>query len=391
MNSMYLNVLQVYYEPAPAGQTKHVFALADALSRHGHTVTVVMPDNLGRRQLADADKSASSGANQASIVLVPLPMRKLFWPWESVLALWRLVRDAEPDIVHVHSLEAGLCGRLTSWLASRSRRNSTHIAYTPQTIDIRRARWHVLYRLLERFLGTFTDAVISVNRADRQRLLRWGIPPHKVVAIHNGVELGALGDYPNVASARQSLGLDVDRPLVMQVARLSAQKDPLAFVQGAALVVRRRPDAQFALVGQGPMRDAVASCIQALGLGKHVHLLGWRDQAHRLMAAADIVTLTSRWEGSPYSLLEAMAASRPVVATAVNGCPEIVADRETGLLVPPGDVPAWAARVAELLNRPALAAEMGVQGRRRAEQLFSVQTTTRHTEQLYRSLAKGEA
>jgi glycosyltransferase involved in cell wall biosynthesis len=176
----------------------------------------------------------------------------------------------------------------------------------------------------------------------------------------------------------------------MQVARLSAQKDPLAFVEGAALVVRERPDAQFALVGEGPLRDAVAARIQELGLKGHVHLSGWHDEAFKLMAAANVVSLTSCWEGAPYTLLEAMAWSRPVVATAVNGCPEIVVDGGTGFLVPPGDTITWARRVVDLLSDPAMAAAMGGEGRIRVEERFSLRDVVARTESLYQRVAKAQ-
>jgi glycosyltransferase involved in cell wall biosynthesis len=142
------------------------------------------------------------------------------------------------------------------------------------------------------------------------------------------------------------------------------------------------------MVGQGPLRDSIGSRIASLGMRERIRLLGWWDHARRLMVAADIVTLTSRWEGAPYSLLEAMAASRPVVATAVNGCPEIVADRESGYLVPWGDTSAWAAKVLDLLDHPRHAARMGKAGRTRVESLFSIQETTAHTLALYARLAQ---
>jgi glycosyltransferase involved in cell wall biosynthesis len=175
----------------------------------------------------------------------------------------------------------------------------------------------------------------------------------------------------------------------MQVARLSAQKNPVAFVDGAGLVAQRHPATQFVMIGQGPLEERVLARIQALGLQEHVHMLGWRDQACLLMAAADVISLTSRWEGAPYSLIEAMAASRPVVATAVNGCPEIVVDQETGYLTPPDDVAAWAAQVSQLLERPQIGKEMGKAARKRAETKFSLQATTACTAQLYRHLVQS--
>ena len=107
------------------------------------------------------------------------------------------------------------------------------------------------------------------------------------------------------------------------------------------------------------------------------------------MPAADVVTLTSRWEGTPYTLLEAMACSRPVVATAVNGCSDVVVDGGTGFLAPPGDTTAWAGRIVDLLRDPAMAAGMGQRGRSRVEQRFSLREMVARTESLYQRVAQA--
>jgi glycosyltransferase involved in cell wall biosynthesis len=370
-----LNVLLVYYEPMPAGQTAHVLSLALGLDSGKHRVTVVLPAGLER---------SIAAFRRAGVEVVPLPLRKVAWPPRAVLALARLIRQQDVDIVHIHSQEAGLLGRVVARMA-----RAQGVIYTPQTIDIRRARWYWLYVLLERALAHATDAIISVNEGDRVRLIRWGIPPHKIVTIPNGIDLGAFGGVGDVDALRRTLGLAPGRPLVMQVARLSAQKAPLAFVDGAAQAIHQCPEAQFALVGEGPLRDAVAARVRGLGLEGHVRLLGWRDEAFKLMRAADVVSLTSRWEGAPYTLLEAMGWSRPVVATTVNGCSEIVVDGETGFLVPPGDTAAWAGRVVDLLSDPVRAAAMGRQGRRRVEERFSLRGMITRTERLYQRVAEA--
>jgi glycosyltransferase involved in cell wall biosynthesis len=387
-----LGILLIYYEPIPAGQTAHVLSLVRVLDRRRFRVTVVLPAGLDR---------SIAAFGQAGVEVVPLGLRKLVWSPRAIVALARLIRRQGVDIVHVHSQEAGLLGRAVARMAG-----ARSVIYTPQTIDIRRVRFHWLYVLFERILAYLTDVIVSVNGPDRERLIRWGIPPHKIVTISNGIDLSAFeGPAPSTpvlsqaegvegpvdaGSLRRALGLDQDRPLVMQVARLSAQKDPLAFVEGAAHVIRERPEAQFALVGEGPLREAVAARIQELELRGHVHLLGWRDEAFRLMPAADVVTLTSRWEGTPYTLLEAMAWSRPVVATAVNGCPDIIVNGGTGFLVPPGDTTAWAGRIVDLLRDPAMAAAMGQQGRRRVEQRFSLREMVARTESLYQQVAQAK-
>jgi glycosyltransferase involved in cell wall biosynthesis len=369
-------ILFVYYEPQSSGQTAHVLSLARGLDRRRYEVTVVLPVDLDRTITA---------FEQIGVRVVPLSLRKVLWSPQTIIALARLIREWEPDVVHVHSQEAGPPARVIVRLAGAGA-----ILYTPQTIDIRRTRWHWLYVLFERTLARITDLIISVNESDRRRLIQWGIPPHKVVTVPNGIDLAAFQRPTGVGELRLAFGLDVHRPLVIQVGRLSAQKDPLAFVKGAAQVVRACPDAQFALVGDGPLGGEVAALLCELGLEGHVHLLGWQDQASELMAAADVVTLTSRWEGTPYALLEAMACSRPVVTTAVNGCPEIVVEGLTGFLVPPGDTAAWAGAVTSLLKDPAQASAMGRRGRHRVEERFTLPRMIARIEALYEQVASPQ-
>lgn len=367
------HLLLIYYEPTPSGQSTHVLSLVERLPRERYRLTLVLPDRIlpALRPLLPDD-----------IEVVPLPLRKLLWGPGVILPLRRLIRRRQIDLIHVHSQEAGLPMRLIAPLIG----GRSPLLYTPQTIDIRRKRWHWLYLGLERLLAPLTDRIISVNEADRQRLLSLGIAPAKVVTIPNGIDLSRFTAPGDPAELRRSLGLDIDRPLVMQVGRLTAQKDPLMFVAGAARVLREIPQAQFAMIGEGVLHEEVADRIAELGLSDQIRLLGWRDEAFRLMPAADIITLTSRWEGTPYTLLEAMAWARPVVATAVNGCPEVVEDGLTGYLVPPGDSGLWAEKAIILLHEKEKAAEMGRQGRRRVEEIFSVERMAADVEALYRSL-----
>lgn len=364
-----LKVLLVYYEPQSSGQTAHVLSLARGLDRQRFDITVVLPEDLER---------PAADLMQAGARVVPLCLHKLVWHPQAILGLARLVRELPADIVHIHSQEAGLIARPVARLAGAGA-----VLYTPQTIDVRRARWQGLYRLLEHTLAGITTAIASVNESDRRRLVQWGIPAHKVVTVPNGIDLAAFEGPMDVAGQRGALGLDNDQLLVMQVGRLTAQKNPVAFVEGAAHLVGQHPAVQFALVGDGPLRNSIAARVHQLGLEGKVHLLGWREGASRLMAAADIVTLTSRWEGAPYALLEAMAWSRPVVSTAVNGCPEIVADGVTGLLVPAGDPAAWARALAALLDDREKSAAMGRLGRQRVEAYYALPQMIARLERLY--------
>lgn len=364
-----MKVLFIYYEPQPSGQTTHVLSLVRGLDRRRYQLVVVLPEEL---------ESSAATFEQSGARVVPLPLRKALWPPRAILALVRLIRKLEPDIVHVHSQEAGLVARVVARLAG-----ARVVLYTPQTVDIRRAGLHRLYTWTERILARVTDLIVSVVEADRARMIRWGVPAHKIVTVPNGIELDRFEGPVNVVELRKSLGVAAGRPLVIQMGRLREQKDPLSFVEGAARVVRQRSDVQFVLLGDGPLRTEVEARVRDLDLEDHVHLAGWRDDAYRLLAAADVVTLTSRWEGTPYALLEAMAWSLPVVATAVNGCPEVVREAETGFLVPPGDATTWAEKVIEVLADPTRASTMGRQGRNHVEARFTLQQMVTRIEELY--------
>ena len=345
-----IRLLYVYYEPNPSGQTEHLLTLVQRLDRNRFAITVVLPDLLETQ----AARFAETGAQ-----VVLLPIRKLFWRPAAVSGLWRLIRQGSYDIIHVHSQEAGMVARLLARLAGARR-----LFYTPHTINIRRRGLRSIYRLSERFLGLFTDRIISVNEADRLTLIARGIPADKIVTIYNGVDLDRFSD-PVIDHAPSS-------PVVMQVGRLSEQKAPLDFIAGARWVLQKRPDVRFILVGDGPLLAQVQAQIKRDGLEKQVVAIGAQANAFRLIQTADIVTLTSYWEGSPYSVLEAMAWSKPVVATAVNGCPELVVDGVTGYLTPCGQPQAWAERVLCLLSDPEHARQMGKQGRRRLEANFTL-------------------
>jgi glycosyltransferase involved in cell wall biosynthesis len=369
-----LKILQIYYEPQPSGQTTHVLSLVGGLDHEQHDLTVVLPQVL---------VSSAAAFEQAGAKVIPLPMRKGLWPIYTMRAVIQLIRETDCDIVHVHSQEAGLVARPLAKIAG-----APAVLYTPQTVDIRRTRWHRAYTWVEWALAHITDRIISVTEADRRRMLQWGIPAHKTVTIPNGIDLTHFGATVEQKELRSSLGAPTEDPLIIQMGRLREQKDPLSFVDGAAKVLQQRPDAQFVLLGDGPLRSQVEERIRSLDLTRSVHLAGWRDDARRLLAAADVVTLTSRWEGTPYALLEAMAWSRPVVATSVNGCPEVVQEGQTGYLVPSGDTMRWADRVLALLADPAVAAAMGRWGRKRLEERFTLQEMVARIEEVYRQVAQ---
>jgi glycosyltransferase involved in cell wall biosynthesis len=196
-----------------------------------------------------------------------------------------------------------------------------------------------------------------------------------VDVIYNGISLAKFSNENDGASARSQLrheiGVREDDLLLLQVARLDALKDHLTAVRTLQRVTQLRRNVKLVLAGEGPELEAISAEVRKLSLQPFVRFLGLRNDVPRLMRAADMLLLTSISEGIPLTVIEAMAAGLPVVATRVGGLPEIVEEGRTGWLAPAGDDEELATAVLRLADNRSLQLEMGAAGRRRAEAMFS--------------------
>jgi glycosyltransferase involved in cell wall biosynthesis len=300
-------------------------------------------------------------------------------------ALDRLVRAWRPDIVHTHLAKAGALGRIAA------RRRSV-------PVTVHTFHGHVLdgyfprpvaraFLAAERGLAKRTTALVAVSDAVRDELLALGIGREEqwhVIPV--GLELdGLLGTPPARTKARRGLGLPTAGKVVGIVGRLVPIKDHETFLRAAARLVREREDVAFVVAGDGEERAVLEARAREL-LGDRVVFLGWVQDLAALYAALDVVVLTSRNEGTPVSLVEAGAVGRPVVATRVGGVPDVVADGETGTLVPPGDPAATAAAIGRLLDEPALAKAMGEAARASVPSRFSADRLVDDLAALYEHL-----
>jgi glycosyltransferase involved in cell wall biosynthesis len=219
------------------------------------------------------------------------------------------------------------------------------------------------------------DHVVCVSDGQAAKVRRWcRVPAVRVTVIRNSARPSAYVT-PDPAARRALLGLfptesGVSR-VVVAAGRLSPEKGFAVLAEAAAAVCRADPAAGFAVFGEGAQRPELERRVARLGLAGRFVLPGFRTDLDAIVPAADIVALPSFTEGLPNVALEAGAAGVPVVATAVGGTPEVVADGETGYLVPPGDPAALAARLGELLRDPRLRRRMGEAGRRRMRERFT--------------------
>jgi glycosyltransferase involved in cell wall biosynthesis len=308
---------------------------------------------------AEGSLFAHAAARGIAVKVVPSLVRSPH-PWRDAAALrWlvRWLRDERPDLVHTHSSKAGLLGRAAARIAGVPAVHSVHgWSFNDETNPVfRRA-----VITAERAAARATEVLVVVASSDREKGLRAGIGrPDQYRLVRNGIDLRAfVGDPEAGRRLRLELGIPRAARVVGTVGRLAAQKDPLGMVRAMQELIGRTPDVWFVWVGDGPLRAAVESEAARLGIADRFLVAGVRRDVAAALAAMDVFALSSRWEGLPITITEAMAAGVPVVATAVDGCREIVAEGVTGLLVPPADPVALATAIGRLLQSAELASAL---------------------------------
>ncbi len=310
-----------------------------------------------------------AGARFVSLRHVRRPIR----PWRDLAGLFELYvlfRRECPDIVHANSSKAGLLGRLAAFAAGVPIRVFTAHGWAFAARTGLTAR---CYRWADRLVRPLTTVTVCVSEHDRLAGIRARTcSADRTILIRNGIPLD---------SAPRARHFERARPLLVSVGRLKAPKDFLTLVRAFALLPA---DAFEALiVGEGPGRARLERELRRLGLEGRVTLAGERADVTAVLAFSDVFVLASLSEGLPVSVLEAMAAELPVVATSVGGIPELVVDGKTGLLVRPRDPKALRDALARLLDDRDLRRRLGAIGRVRAETLFGVEPFRRAHVELY--------
>jgi len=271
-------------------------------------------------------------------------------PW-GLIGIQRHLRELQPDIVHTFLLTASLYGRLAAMLA----RVPIIIGTEVNIYEHKRGR----HALAERLLMRGTDRVIVSAESVRDFYIQQvHADPARVDVVYNAVDWSQLETTMTPQALRASAGVPADAPLAGIIARLTEQKahrhlfDAMASTAGLAPL-------HLLVVGDGDLRDDLRARVERLGLSARVHFLGARRDLGNLLAAIDLFVMPSLWEGLPLSMVLAMGAGLPVVATRVAGIPEVVQDGVTGMLVPPADVTALGSAMARLISDPSLRRTLG--------------------------------
>lgn len=359
------------------GAPLHVLQLMEHMVKQGHEVGLV----------SAPEPRLTQEARRLGARIFPNPhFVRPVQPWKDMQAIWpvfKAIREFHPDLIHAHSTKAGFAARFCAAI-----QNVKPVIFTAHgwAFTEGRSLWkRKLLAMAERLAAKTVAKIICVSEHDRNLALRWKVAkPEQLVVIHNGIDpqpfLRADG-----AAIRRELKLN-GKPVLTFVGRLTPPKDLFVLLEA----VKALSDGVLLIVGDGELRPQVKRYIRAQDLEERVRLLGERGDVPAILAAGDIFVLPSRWEGLPYTIIEAMMAGLPVVATRVGGVPELVDDGFTGLLVPSGDIKALSKAFQRLLDDPELQKFMGEAGRKKALKEFTLDRMVAETEKVYEKILSSK-
>jgi glycosyltransferase involved in cell wall biosynthesis len=382
-----VKVVRVIARLNMGGPALHVAYLTAGLRERGYSTTLVA-GTLARGE--DSMAFVASGLGVEVVTIPELgreisPLRDLV----ATLRLARLIRRERPQILHTHTAKAGTVGRLAARLAGRAR----------PPIVVHTFHGHVLrgyfgpvrsrfFRWLERWLARDTTALIAVSPQVRDDLVALGVAPQeKFAVIRLGIELEErVADMDGRADTRRYLGIATDRFTVGWIGRMTAIKNTEDVLSAFKALRDRGIEATLCMVGDGPDRPELERRAHELGIMRDTLFLGYQQDVAPLYAAFDALVLPSSNEGTPVSVIEALAARTPVVATRVGGVPDVVREGDDGFLVDPGDTDALAERLERLASDPQLRERMGEAARSRVLSRYAVDRLVDDVDRLYRSL-----
>lgn len=341
----------------PGGSERHVVRLLESLPTAGFEVALV----LNRKEGLLLQRVRELGVEPMEIPLYPTWQGRLRW----LTQMSQYLRKGKFDILQAFNditiLYAGLAATL---------------ARTPVLVYGQRHAGCLLSGHRRRLVAwacrnLVTGILVNAEAARCQVVTKYGVPESKVRVVYNGIDLPAPRTPSDLIAARQHRKLALDRVLVGVVANLIPRKNVGLLIEAAGELCHQPVD--FVIVGDGPQRSELEVRCRAAHLDDRFHFVGVQSDPISWIQLFDVGALPSRAEGLPNSVLEYMACGCPVVATAVDGTPELVVDQQTGILVPSGDARALAKAIGRLIQDADLRQRMGQAGRERAAQRFSLQ------------------
>jgi glycosyltransferase involved in cell wall biosynthesis len=385
-------VLRVIARLNVGGPALHVAYLSAGLTERGYDTTLVS-GTVGRGEESMAYVVEEAGAR----VLTLSGLSREIAPIHDAIAIIRLaglIRRVRPTILHTHTAKAGAVGRVAALLAGSAR----------PPIVMHTFHGHVLrgyfspaktafFRVLERLLARATTVLIAVSPEVRDDLVALGVaPPEKFAVVRLGIELEERVRFTESGmDVRRRLGIPPERFVVGWLGRMTGVKQTGDLLTVLSMLRAQDVDATLLLVGDGPDRESFETQAHHLGLMRHCLFLGYQEEVAPWYAAMDAVALPSGNEGTPVTVIEALAAGKPVAAYGVGGVPDVVRDGIDGFVVDPGDTGALAARIAQLSRDPGLRGRMGAAGRDRVLERYGVGRLLDDVDRLYRDTMAATA
>lgn len=340
----YYKILHTEWSSGWGGQEQRIILECRKAMERGHEVLIACQPGSG----------ILARAREAGIPTATVVMRSGF-DLRAILELVRLIRSRRIDVVNTHSGKDTWLGSMAARLAgARLLVRTRHLSIPLSTSPFN-------------FVHRMADGIVTTGEAIRQELItRNRLPAERILSIATGVSIQRFDPHSiDAAEVRRELGLPNDAQVVTMVAVLRSMKRHDLFVEAARLLSGRFPAARFLIVGEGPAREWVEGLVRDAGLQGLITMTGYRQDIERILAASDVVALTSdRFEGVPQSLSQAMSMGLPVVAAPVGSIAELVRDGETGLMATCGDAASFVDAIGRLLDDPALRRRIGEAARR---------------------------
>jgi glycosyltransferase involved in cell wall biosynthesis len=322
------------------------------------------------------------------IQFFPVDINRRF-SFKPILQLKRIIKERKIDFVHSQGARADFFARIGGKLAGVTNIVCT-IAMPVEGFEVNLLRKKI-YRFMDWLSERYIARFIVVSDSLRKTLIqRRGIPPEKVIKICNGIELDQYQPVKEQANLRKQWEISPETPVVGAIGRMVWQKGFEYLIQAIPIIIEKFPKTKTIIVGDGPLREKLETLGENLKVNRNVIFAGFQNDVREILFAIDVLVIPSLLEGFPMITLEAMAMSKPVVATNIDGITEQITHGKEGVLVQPRDPDALAEAVIKVLSRKEYSKAIGLAARKRAEEEFSVEKMLAETEKVYSFLLRGK-
>jgi len=359
------NIAFVVFEPHLSGQGR---AVADILAQTNDAFNNFL-----------ICQQSNTGLHEFCRVLVAgsLPLKISKFINGDLLRAYRFIKVNRVSLIHLHGFEGLIWGHALAMMAR------IPIVFTPHTIDMKNRLFFALFKIAWQICSLYASMLITVSNDDAKTVVRRNIiSPRKVRPILLGIDRKRFAEYRERPVIEQADG----KKWIVQVGHLSYQKNPFCLLRAAKLLLPKNPDLLFLFIGDGPLQEKISLEIARQGLSGGVLVLGHRDDALAITQHAHIVVNTSRWEGMPFTLIDACFLGKAIVASAVNGTKDLIEEGKNGLLFASDNEHELAQKIHILLCNDSLRAQLGRHARMMIENKHRMEDMARQHCEVYRQV-----